>query len=397
MSNTTLEGQEVTQQDYSVVYALEDPPAIFAKSIFLAGPTPRRTDVVSWRPEALRILQEAGYDGVVYVPENRSGKWHGNYDHQIEWEERCLNMADVILFWVPRDMVTLPALTTNDEWGTWKDSGKVVFGAPEGAFSVRYQQTYADKLKVPCADSLEETLNLALEMVRDGAARVGGQREVPLHIWRTPSFQQWHAMLQRAGNRLDGARQVWTFRVGPQRKFVFFWALHVDVYVAGEDRHKTNEVVLARPDISTIVMYNRAVQLNDSTVVLVREFRSPVANEDGYVYEVAGGSSFKPGGNPLQLAADEAHEETGLALDASRFQRHESRQMVATLSAHKAHLFSVEITDEELEQLRGQADVAYGVLEDTERTYVEVTTLGEIRRSHNVDWSMLGMILQVLA
>jgi hypothetical protein len=97
------------------------------------------------------------------------------------------------------------------------------------------------------------------------------------------------------------------------------------------------------------------------------------------------------------LAAEEAQEETGLALDASRFQRHEARQMVATLSAHKAHLFSVEITDDELTLLREQAGVAYGVLEDTERTYVEVTTLGEIRRSENVDWSMLGMILQVLA
>jgi hypothetical protein len=67
------------------------------------------------------------------------------------------------------------------------------------------------------------------------------------------------------------------------------------------------------------------------------------------------------------------------------------------MSVHKAHLFSVEITEEELDWLREQAGVAHGVAEETERTYVEITTLGEIRRNANIDWSMLGMILQVLA
>jgi len=130
--------------------------------------------------------------------------------------------------------------------------------------------------------------------------------------------------------------------------------------------------------------------------VLIREFRSPVSNELGFVLENPGGSSFKPGGNPLQLAAEEAHEETGLQLDATRFTAHEARQLVSTLSAHRAHLFSVEITDEELKWVQGQAGVAYGVVEDTERTYTEVVSLSALRRSTAVDWSMLGMIMQVL-
>jgi 8-oxo-dGTP pyrophosphatase MutT (NUDIX family) len=306
-------------------------------------------------------------------------------------------MADCILFWVPRDMATLPALTTNDEWGTWKDTGKVVFGAPADAYSVRYQKGYAARLKVPQAGSLEETVELALEMVGDGAVRVGGQREVPLHVWRTPSFQQWHEALKQAGNRLDHAHLDWSVRLGPTRNFVFYWALHVDVYIADEDRHKTNEHVLARPDISTIVMYKRADQLDATTLVLIREFRSAVSNSLGYVLENPGGSSFKPGVSPEVLAADEAREETSLDLAPDRFRQHEARQMVSPMSAHKAHLFSVEITDKELDYLRGQAGIAHGVVEDTERTYVEIMTLGDIRRSADVDWSMLGMILQVLA
>lgn len=381
----------------TIVYALEKAPVSFEKSIFLAGPTPRKSGVTSWRPEALRLLQAAGYDGVVFVPEHRSGKWHGMYDEQLRWEEQCLNMTDCILFWVPRDMNSLPGITTADEWGTWKDSGKAVLGAPPEAHNVRYQHTHADQLKVPRANSLKETIELALTMVDSGAARTSGEREVPLHIWRTPAFQQWYGMLQLAGNRLDHARQVWTFRLGAKRDFVFLWALHVDIYITSEKRHKTNEVVIVRPDISTIVMYRRARRVKDSVVVLIKEFRSPVSNRDGRVYEVPGGSSFKPHDNRLQVAADEVYEETGQKIDPSRFQPYGTRQLVATLSAHKAHLFAVEITAKELRQLRKQAGVAFGVLKDTERTYVEIRTLEQIRNSDTVDWSIYGMIQHVLA
>ena len=38
------------------------------KSIFLAGPTPRGENVISWRTEACQLLENLGFDGVVYVP-----------------------------------------------------------------------------------------------------------------------------------------------------------------------------------------------------------------------------------------------------------------------------------------------------------------------------------------
>jgi len=380
-----------------VVYAKELLPDVFTKSIFLAGPTPRSADVASWRPDALRLIQEAGYDGVVFVPEARDGNWKSGYEDQIEWEERCLNVADCILFWIPRNLANMPALTTNTEWGVWQNSGKVVFGAPLEVEKIRYQRYYANKLEVPSANSLHEAVQLALTMLGGGSSRSGGEREVPLYIWHTPHFQQWYRAQKCAGNRLDGARVEWTFRVGPKRKFVFFWALHVDVYIASENRHKTNEVVVARPDIATIVMYRKGETLDESDIVLIREFRSPAATDDGFVWEIPGGSSFKPTGNSATLAAHECQEETGLEINPNRVSRREVRQLTATLSAHKAHLFSVEITDEELGWLRNQQGIAHGVAEDTERTYVEVMKLGEIRNCNKVDWSMLGMILSVLA
>ncbi len=379
-----------------VVYAKEAAPQSFSKSIFLAGPTPRSQDVESWRPKAIQLLREAGYDGVIFSPEPRGGIWASGYDDQVEWEDKGLNMADCILFWVPRDLETMPAFTTNTEWGNWQDSGKVVFGAPYDASKVRYQMHYAKKLKVPTVVTLEEAVLSALKIIGDGSLRTNGEREIPLYIWKTGHFQQWYNAQKQAGNRLDGAKVEWTFRVGPERNFVFFWILHVNIYIASECRHKTNEVVISRPDISTIMMYHRGKDLNDTDVVLIREFRSPAATSDGYVWEIPGGSSFKPGGNPRELAANECEEETGLELAPERIKCHHTRQMTATLSAHKAHLFSVEITEEELDYLKSQQGIAHGVLEDTERTYVEIMKLSDIKKDNKVDWSTLGMIMLVL-
>lgn len=52
-----------------VVYALQDIPSSFPHAIFLAGPTPRDKDTPSWRPEAIHILEQLKYDGIVFVPE----------------------------------------------------------------------------------------------------------------------------------------------------------------------------------------------------------------------------------------------------------------------------------------------------------------------------------------
>lgn len=381
-----------------VVHVGQGFPSRMTKSIMLVGPTPRDAHVSSWRPEAIRILESLGYDGVVFVPEGKHSTWATNYETQIETEERMLHTADCIVCWVPRELATMPGFTTNDEYGTWKCSGKVVFGAPEDAAKVRYQRYYANKLSIPSHTTLEATLVSAMERLGAGALREDGERQVPLYIWQTPSFQQWYKNLREAGNRLDGARVEWTFRTRKNRSCIFCWALHVDIYVASEGRHKTNEVVISRPDIATVVAYRRGETLLDTDIVLIKEFRSPVSNSKGFVYEVPGGSSFKHGGNPRQLATDECREETGLVISAERMLQHESRQLVATFSAHHAHLFSVELTEQEIAELRGAEGITHGAEGSSERTYVEVKKLSEIMRADSgVDWSVLGMILSVVS
>lgn len=385
-----------------VVYAHEQPPADWDASVFLAGPTPRDPGVTSWRPEAISLLraQWAG-DGrlAVFVPEHRSGR-HDSYTGQIEWEEAGLHLSDVVIFWVPRDLDTLPAFTTNVEWGTWHDSGRVVFGAPPGAPKNNYLLHYAADQAVPTAVTLPGTIRAALAEIGHGARRAGGQRHVPLLLWRTASFQRWYAAQAAAGNSLLSARVVWTFRVGPRRRSVFYWAAHVQVHVAAENRVKANEVVISRPDLSVLALYRPGTTADDSTVVLVREFRSAASGPDGFVHELPGGSGPPDPGadaDPAADAAREAAEETGLSIEASRIRAHGSRQLAATMSAHQAHLFSAEVTERELAWLRAASDRPHGAAADSERTWIEIATFREIRAGPLVDWATLGMITEVLS
>lgn len=373
-----------------VVYAKEDHPTEVVKSIFLAGPTPRDTEIPSWRPGALKILEGLGFDGHVFVPEPRDGKVFGDDVDQVEWEEKALHQADVIVFWVPRDLKTMLALTTNVEWGLWADTGKAVLGTPPDAQRVRYLQHMATKLKVANYSTLDATLEDAVKSLGDGSLRVGGESQVPLLVWKHPTFQRWYKSQTAAGNRLDSARVLWTFRVGQQLDKVFFWCLHVGMWVTAEQRAKTNEFVLSRTDLSYCVAHR------GDQVVLVREFRSPVRNEAGFVYELAGGSSHNPQEDPLNVISHEVEEETGLRIDSDRFIQHETRQLVATLGAHVANLFSVELTQEEIDQLKSDVGTVHGVIEDTEQTYVEVWSLKDILARQLVDWTTLGMILSVV-
>lgn len=97
-------------------------------SIFLAGPTPRSKDVASWRPEALEVLTKLGFSGIVLVPERRDWKdW--DYLTQVEWEWKGLNNCDLVVFWVPRELNTMPAFTTNVEFG--RHVSNCVYGRPD--------------------------------------------------------------------------------------------------------------------------------------------------------------------------------------------------------------------------------------------------------------------------
>lgn len=137
------------------------------KSIFLAGPTPRNINVETWRNEAIEILRKLGFTGIVYVPEKEFDNRTFDYDNQVWWEREALNSATTIVFWIPRNVETMPGYTTNVEFGYWlsKNSDKVIYGRPNGCPKNRYLDwLYETETERKPIDNLRDLLNNAVEM-----------------------------------------------------------------------------------------------------------------------------------------------------------------------------------------------------------------------------------------
>ena len=144
----------------------------FQRSIFLAGPTPRSEKVKSWRPEALSILKELGFNGNVFVPERKDWKAKFGYEDQIAWELLGIENVTVVAFWVPRELKTMPAFTTNVEFGYCirhqLDAPKfpyVMYGRPAGAPHTAYLDYLYKRTLCWPAENLRETLEKSVNRV----------------------------------------------------------------------------------------------------------------------------------------------------------------------------------------------------------------------------------------
>lgn len=133
------------------------------KSIFLAGPTPRSKDVLSWRPQALELLKD--FDGIICVPERKDWSTLPSYEVQVEWEYACLSNVASIMFWVPRNMENMIGLTTNCEFGYWvrQDGTIIIYGRPDDAPHTRYLDWLYRKCRNKSPqNTLEKTIEEAL-------------------------------------------------------------------------------------------------------------------------------------------------------------------------------------------------------------------------------------------
>ena len=135
------------------------------ESLFLVGPTPRSKDVPSWRPDAIKALEELNYEGIVCIPERKDWQVKFTYEDQVEWEAESLEHCLTIVAWVPRDLQTMPAFTTNVEFGYWMGNfpDKMFYGRPDGAPNTRYLDWLYNKRtgRTP-SNNLKDTLKEAI-------------------------------------------------------------------------------------------------------------------------------------------------------------------------------------------------------------------------------------------
>ena len=109
--------------DDSLVYCYQnlEPVPDDMLSIFLAGPS-SRDDVLNfkWRPYARHYLREAGFQGIIIVPEPRNDDWSFKETFPteiVEWETTRLLQVTLGFIWIPRHPVQLPGRVTNTESG----------------------------------------------------------------------------------------------------------------------------------------------------------------------------------------------------------------------------------------------------------------------------------------
>lgn len=393
-----------------LIFSDQDFPTVITKSMFLAGPSPRKAEQFDWRHTALQYLEAINYTGTVFIPIPKD-KFYGNDDQpgwtyygQIEWEKKGRNIADVIVFWVDREIdikdkdLGMPGFTTNVEFGKDLNSGKIFYGRPDTAPKCRYLDNLYEELNKEVVNTLENLLEQVTNYLGEGHVRYEGETFIPLFIWNTEQFQSWYGQLKAVGNKLVEAKLL--HHVTFSNKAVFCYMLWVNVWVESEQRFKSNEFVFARTDISSVVAYYQPENclVEDTLIVLVKEFRSPVNNSKGFVYELPGGSSITPNTDPAQNAQQEMQEEAGLSItDLSRFKFVGSRQLLATLSSHKAQVYSIALNKSEFEQVNQYAHnkTSFGLQEDSEITYVEIVKLKDLKNTC-LDFSMLGMIYEAI-
>lgn len=133
-------------------------------SVFLAGPTPRSRSVKSWRPDFIELLKKKGFNSSLYVPENEIIGTPYDFDKQIPWEVKGLNKANLIVFWIPRNLKTLPGFTTNIEFGEFMHSNKIVVGCPPKSEKNRYIEKRCKMHKIPLFNSIDKITSYVCEL-----------------------------------------------------------------------------------------------------------------------------------------------------------------------------------------------------------------------------------------
>jgi nucleoside 2-deoxyribosyltransferase/8-oxo-dGTP pyrophosphatase MutT (NUDIX family) len=375
------------------VYVAQPFPYTFEKSLYLASPAWCGSEAPSWRTRALERLAASGYDGVVYIPESPDGRWRRESNQQMEWELNAMRRSDVILFWMPAAKHSMPGDVAPVEIGFELFHGKVILGLSKDAKEAHYLEKLAKECHIVSHPTLEDTVDTALRKLGTGAKRSGAECLVPLELWCAPHFQQWYTAQLSAGHLLEDVKNIeWVFRVGPDRAFPLLIAMHVAIKVCGENRIKSNEVVIIRPSIVTVCAYCPGDSKEQDRFILVKEYRTSVMNEAGFVFELPGGSSFQPGVDQIDIAIDELEQETGVRLARERFRILEKRQIAATMVANEALLLTVQLDPSEMDEIAAQQGEMHGKSAETEQTYLHVCTRQQIMQGKLVDYATLGQI-----
>jgi hypothetical protein len=144
-------------------------------SVFIGGPNVERGDQEPWRHRAVDLIRArwaevgGGQPLAVLSPESREGRRADRYEDQVDWEIAAREQATVRLYWMWRDMDTMPGMTSNVEIGYDLGRGRaVVLGLPPDCPNPernRYIRHLAGVHRAPVRPTLETTVDAALDLL----------------------------------------------------------------------------------------------------------------------------------------------------------------------------------------------------------------------------------------
>ena len=141
-------------------------------SIYLAGFDFRGKKFKSWRQDAVNLLVELGYNGIIYVPEDRSGRYGPDRENQEDWEWNALEKAGKIIFWIPGKVnivepkLDLAEIATSLEYSyitTIASRSRKIFYGRENGLNTYFDNKFRNRRNKEPATSLRGLLELAIK------------------------------------------------------------------------------------------------------------------------------------------------------------------------------------------------------------------------------------------
>jgi len=186
---------------------------------------------------------------------------------------------------------------------------------------------------------------------------------------------------KKSQKELKKARVLYSLRKSNESSDLLFWAISLELSSKEDSSIKSNEVVFSGMDTASLLMYKKNETLENSEVVLVKNFRSSVSNADGYLYELPGTYFLTQPVEVAQLISN-VSAQTGFSPEKSKISTSNVRKMMSSFSAHQGILHFLELPEEDLKKIN----------EETGKNFV-VLSVSSLLEKNLVDWSILGMIL----
>ncbi|MFJ6898227.1 hypothetical protein [Streptomyces hokutonensis] len=383
---------------FSVVHAGQLMPMEWGACVLLAGPEPD----ASWQHSVITVLEDGWpvVNGrlVVLVPHQVDGQKPSG--EQSAWLRDAYAWADEII----STRAPVPGAGALHEPGPAFDlegaSDRLIL---QMAMPNEATRQWAGQRAVPVAPTPADAAAAVLKRLGRGWRRQGGVRQVRLPVVRNYGFHQWRDALHQAGRVLDAATIDWAPRDPRRPEEASWWA--ITAQVRDPDELVTQELVVGRNDVLSLIAFRRRPVWTDSEVVLLRHPLSISAPPP-----ITGPTRFPlrlptvDFGGPLHVRGEYPDEgvsalicEAGLVIDRARIRSLGNRPESGLLAAQR-RTFYLELTDGECEELQARRGACDGraVAGAVEVHRVADLLSSPAARDALVDWATLGVIMRAV-